>query len=134
MGSIQVPEEVNGSPRSCLIQKTQINDNDAGGRKYANFTRKFGLLEKLRHLNAVTYRQLIHLAKDFQAKGPLYGYLHDTFYISDSYTEPIAQNTVQAAQILETICKTGTIKFDLNPESYLVNQNVEETQVNCVNP
>jgi hypothetical protein len=134
MGSIQVPEEVKGSPRFYLIQKTQINDNDAGGRKYANFTRKFGLLEKLRHLNAVTYRQLIHLAKDFQAKGPLYGYLRDTFYISDTYTEPIAQNTIQAAQILETICKTGTIKFDLNPESYLVTQKVEETHVDCVDP
>ena len=134
MASIQVPEEVKGGSRHLLIQKTQINDNDAGGRKYANFTKQFGLLGKLRHLSAVTYRQLIHLAKDFQVKGPMYSYLHEAFYLSDFYTDLIAQNTIQASQILQATCKTGTLKFDLNPESYFLTQKVEDTQVDCANP
>ena len=68
MGSIAVPDEVKSRGKYYLIQKTQINDNDAAGRAYANFTKKFGLLGKLRHMNAVTYRQLVRLAKDYQAK------------------------------------------------------------------
>jgi hypothetical protein len=133
IGSIQVPGEVKSSSKRYLIQKSQINDNDAGGRRYPNFTKKFGLLEKLRHLNAVTYRQLIHLAKDFEAKGPSYKYLRDTFYISDSNADMIAQNAIQAAQILRNTCKAGTMKFDLNPETYLGTQKVEEVQVDCEN-
>jgi len=134
MESIQVPEEVKNNSKYFLIQKTQLNDNDAGGRKYTNFTKKFSLLEKIRHLNVVTYRQLIHLANDFQAKGELYNYLRDTFYISNSYTDTIAQNTIQAAQILKGICKSGAMKFDLDPETYLVTHKVEQLQVDCENP
>lgn len=134
MGSIQVPDEVKNSATRTLIQKTQINDNDAGGRKYSNFTKRFGLLEKIRHLNATTYRQLIHLAKDFDAKGPSYSYLRDSFYISASNADMIGQNTIQAAQILKSTCKAGTMNFDLNPETYLGTQKVEGVQVDCENP
>ena len=134
MASIQVPDDVKNSSKRYLIQKTQINDNDAGGRKYSNFTKRFGLLEKIRHLNAVIYRQLIHLAKDFEAKGPSYRYLRDTFYISGSNADMIGQNAIQAAQILKSTCKAGMMKFDLRPETYLGTQKVEEVQVDCENP
>jgi hypothetical protein len=117
-----------------LIQKTQLNDNDAGARRYTNFTKKFGLLDRLRHLNATTYRQLLRLARDFQAKGPLYGYLHNTFDISDSCTDLISQNAIQAAQILRTTCKSGTMRFDLDPEAYLRTQTVTEVKLDCDNP
>src|SRR5262249_4838099 len=83
MSSIGAPPEVKNSPKSFLIQKIQINDNDAGGRRYTNFTKKFGLLEKLHHLNPITYRQLIRLANDFQAKGSLYRYFSSTFNLPD---------------------------------------------------
>jgi hypothetical protein len=134
INSIQPPDEVKKSGRRYLIQKTQLNDNDAGGRRYANFTQKFGLLARLRHLNPVTYRQLGRLAKDFEAKGTFYRYLHDTFYISDSNVELIRQNAIQAAQILQGACKDGTMKFDLSPEAYLVKQQIEQAQVDCENP
>ena len=134
MDSIQQPDEVKQSVRRYLIQKTQFNDNDAGGRRYANFTQKFGLLTKLRHLNPVTYRQTIRLAKDFEVKGPVYRYLHDTFYMSDANAELIRQNAIQAAQILQSTCKAGTMKFDLTPEAYLVKQQIQQAQVDCENP
>jgi len=134
MSSIQAPDEVQGSAKRYLIQKTQLNDNDAGGRRYTNFTQKFGLLTKVRHLNAITYRQLIHLTKDFASKGPFYKYVQDTFYISEANVNLISQNAIQAAQILQSICKAGTMKFDLNPEEYLVKQKVEQVQVDCDNP
>ncbi len=134
MTSIPAPEESKESSKAFLIQKTQINDNDAGGRRYANFTKKFSLLEKLHHLNPVTYRQLVHLASDFQAKGPLYNYLRETFYLSDGNSALIVQNTTQAAKILQDACKAGTMKFDLDPESYLLNQKADEPRVDCTNP
>jgi hypothetical protein len=134
MGSIAVPDEVKSRGKYYLIQKTQINDNDAAGRAYANFTKKFGLLEKLRHMNSVTYRQLIRVAKDYQAKGRLYNYLNDTFYMPPTYTNLIIQNSIQAAQIVQSACKAGTMRFDLNAETYLTTQKVEDVHVDCDNP
>lgn len=117
-----------------MIQKTHINDNDAGGRRYTNFTKQFALLEKLAHIKVITYRQLIHLAKDFQAKGPLYDYLHSTFDLNDYYTELIAQNTIQAATVLQSTCNAGKLRFDLDPEMFVTRGKVEETRVDCLNP
>jgi hypothetical protein len=134
MGSIAVPDEIRNIGKYYLIQKTQINDNDAAGRQYANFIKKFGLLETIRHLNVVTYRQLIRLAKDYRAKGPLYSYLNDTFYMPPAYTSVIVQNTIKAAQILESPCKAGTMRFDLNAERYLMNHEAEDVRVDCENP
>ena len=134
MNSVETPPEVKNSPRSFLIQKTQINDNDAGGRRYTSFTKQFGLLEKLHHLNAVTYRQLLHLANDFQVKGPLYRYLQDTFDLHDAYTVAIAQNVIQAALILKKTCTDGGLKFDLAPDSYLAAVQVPALKVDCEAP
>jgi hypothetical protein len=62
------------------IKRTHLNDNDAGGRvEYANFAKSTGMLEKLRHFPAGTYRQLMALDADLQAEGPLHAYLHDSF-------------------------------------------------------
>src|SRR5215469_2150223 len=125
MNSVEMPTDIRSSPKSFLIQKIQINDNDAGGRRYTNFTRNFGLLEKVHHLNPVTYGQLIRLANDFQVKGPLYKHFQDTFDLADAYNAAIAQNVIQAALILKNICKSGSLKFDLSPESYLATGQVQ---------
>lgn len=135
IASIKMPDDLKKSTKVYLIQKTHINDNDAGGRRYTNFTKKFDLLEKLEHMKAIiTYRQLIQLSKDFQAKGPLYNYLRNTFYLNDDYTELIAQNTIQAANILQSACKGGKLRFDLDPERLLTTGKVEEIPVDCLNP
>jgi hypothetical protein len=85
-------------------------------------------------MNAVTYRQLICLAKDYRAKGPLYNYLNDTFYMRPAYINLIIQNSIQAAQIVQSACKAGTMSFDLNAETYLATQKVEDVHVDCDNP
>ncbi len=131
MSSVETPAEVKDSPRSFLIQKTQINDNDAGGRKYTSFTKQFGLLEKLHHFNATTYRQLLRLADDFQVNGPLYGYLRDTFDLHGAYTVAIVQNVIQAALILKRTCASGGLKFDLAPDTYLAAAQVPSPSVDC---
>ena len=132
--SIEAPAEAKASSKSFLIQKTQVNDNDAGGRRYTNFTKKFGLLEKVRHMNAVTYRQLIRLAGDFKSKGPLYKYFQETFNLNDAYASAIAQNVIQAAVILKATCKSGSMKFDLSPEAYLTTGQVDAFTLDCDAP
>jgi len=134
MDSIGAPPEVKNGAKSFLIEKIHINDNDAGGRRYTNFTRKFGLLEKVRHVNPITYRQLIRLANDFQVKGPLYKHFSETFNMPDAYIAAIAQNATQAALVLKTTCKSGSMNFDLDPESYLTRGQVEAISVDCDNP
>jgi len=134
MDNIQLPDDIRSTSRRFLLQKSQMNDNDAGGRRYTNFTKRFGLLEKQRHMSAMTYRQLLRLARDFQAKGPLYGYLRDTFNLSGAYVDGIAQNTFQASEILKTTCKSGGMKFDLDPDTYIATGKVQESRLDCENP
>jgi hypothetical protein len=131
MASVAMPDEVKSSAKHVLIQKTQIGDNDAGGRHYANFTKNFGLLPKLHHMNATTYQQLMRLASDFQSKGPLYNYLQTTFYLSPNYVANIAQNTIDAANILRTTCKAGTMRFDLDAEGYIATGAAKEEPLQC---
>src|ERR1700722_8027723 len=134
MASVETPPEVKNSAKSFLIQKIRINDNDAGGRRYTNFTKNFGLLEKLHHLNPVTYAQLIRLANDFQVKGPIYKYFQGTFNLPDAYGAAIAQNVIQAAVVLKNTCKSGNMKFDLSPKSYLATGQVQAVSVDCEAP
>jgi hypothetical protein len=131
---IPLPDDLKQTSRHFLLQKTQANDNDAGARRYSNFTKKFGLLAKERHASSVTYRQLLRLSNDFQAKGPLYTYLSNTYDLSAAYLEGIAQNTIQAAAIMNGTCKSGSIKFDLDPDAYLTTGKAQETRVDCENP
>lgn len=134
MGTLQPPDDVKQSSKYYLLQKTKLNDNDAGGRRYTNFTKKFGLLEDLRHLSAVSYRQLLRLARDFESKGALYAYLRDSFDLPAAYTDNIAQNTIQAAAILKASCKSGSLKLDLDPEAYLATGKADEARLDCENP
>ena len=61
------------------VRRTQLNDNDAGGRiPYANLTKNTRMLEKIRHYNADTYRRLLKLDADVAAHGELYRYVRDS--------------------------------------------------------
>jgi hypothetical protein len=101
------------------LRRTQLNDNDAGGRlPYANFTKKTGMLEKIRHYSADTYRRLIALDKDLAAQGPIYQYLRDTFPLSERQRNQIVVNTGLAAGILRDSCRAGRLRFDLDPEEF----------------
>ena len=134
MNSVETPTEMTNSSRSFLIEKIYINDSDAGGRKYTNFTKRSGLLENLHHLNAITYRQLTWLADDFGLRGPLYRYLRDTFGLPDRYVAEIAQNVIQAGQTLKKTCTAGGLRFDLEPDTYVSTTQVQSVRVDCEAP
>ncbi len=120
------------SSNPIRLKRSQLNDNDAGGRKsYANFTKKAGWLEKFRHINGDTYQRLITLAKDFKSKGKRYQYLSQTFGLTDSQLKQTVDNTLLAASILENSCKTGKLKLDLDAEYYFLHGEGAEIKQSC---
>ena len=121
IGSQTPPPEI--APfKPVLIQRTCINDNDAGGRvPYTNFAKKTGMLQKLRHFSKKTYKKLVALDKDLQSKGPIYQYIQANFVLGARQQRQITKNTRLALDILKDTNELGKLKFDLDkPSSYLL--------------
>jgi hypothetical protein len=119
----------------AYIRRTELGDNDAGLRlTYTNYTKRTGMLESLRHYRAETYRRLIALERDFAAKGPLYEYVSTTFGLSDREFAQVVENTAQAAAILRASCKAGRLRFDVEPEEFLLTGKVVERRLDCEEP
>lgn len=128
------PDEIaRRSPR--LLKRTELGDNDAGVRtSYLNYTRRTGMLEKLRHYSAVTYAQLMALDSDFAAQGPLWTYTRTTFGLSDAEFRRVVANTREAAAVLRASCRAGRLRFDLDPEAYLLDGATRERRLDCDSP
>jgi hypothetical protein len=130
----QLPDKLTGE-HAIRIRRSQLNDNDAGGRvPYANYTKKTRMLEKIHHYSADTYRRLLRLAADFESRGELYDYVRDSFGLSQSQFEQVVNNTRLAAGILRDSCRAGKLRFDLDPGALLLTSKVEELQLDCDQP
>ncbi len=113
MDKVKYPKDVNGSP-TFLVQRTRINDNDAGAKvEYTNFTKSTKMLDGIRHLSRDTYDKLLALDADFQAQGPLYQYLSANFTLSPQQIAKIVKNTNEAAAIVKATADAGKMQFDL---------------------
>ena len=127
----QPPNEI-AAFKPVRLMRTQLNDNDAGGKlSYANFTKKTQMLEKFRHYNVDTYKRLLALNKDFSNQGKLYDYVRTTFGLTTLQLEQIVKNTSQATAILRNSCRQGKLRFDLDPEAYYLTGKVTEQKVDC---
>jgi hypothetical protein len=114
-----------------MVQKTQLNDNDAGGRLYANFTKITKMLPKLRHMGADTYKKLLALNDDFQKQGELYKYFAGNFNLGPTELKQLLTLTNEATGILKSTCKAGQMRFDLYPpDAFLTGKAVAQT-VDC---
>jgi hypothetical protein len=117
------------------LRRTELGDNDAGIRRsYLNYSKRTGMLEKMRHFRADTYRRLLALEADFAASGPLRRYLETSFGLSAGEFEQILANTVSAAAILRANCKAGRLRFDVEPTEFLLQDQVTERRVDCEQP
>lgn len=117
---------------AMLIRRTNLNDNDAGGRvAYANFAKATQMLEKMRHFDAGVYHRLISLAADLQSSGPVYQWLQGSLGLSDRQVKQVVDNTALAASILRDICQRGELVFDLNPKHFFETGDVTPEQVAC---
>jgi hypothetical protein len=130
----QLPEAI-ADQHAIRLRRSQLNDNDAGGRiPYANYTKKTRMLENIRHYNADTYRRLQRLAADFEARGELYAYVRDSFGLSKAQLEQAVKNTRLAAGILRDSCRAGRLRFDLDPAAFLLSGKAEQQQLDCDKP
>ena len=101
---------------------------------YANYTKKTGMLEKIRHYSADTYRRLLRLAADFESGGKLHDYVRDSFGLSRAQFEQVVNNTRLAAGILHDSCRADKLRFDLDPAALLLTGKVEQQQIDCDRP
>lgn len=117
---------------ALLIRRTNLNDNDAGGRvQYANFAKSTGMLEKLRHMNGDTYRKLLALNGDLQGAGPILAWLQSSVGLSKAEVAQIVRNTSLAAGILQESCASGKMQFDLQPRVFFETGKAKPESVNC---
>jgi hypothetical protein len=118
-----------------LLKRTELADNDAGVRlSYANYTQRTGMLERIRHYPAHTYRQLMALAADFAALGPLHAQVRSSFGLSEREFERVASNVKSAAAVLRDSCRAGRLRFDLDPEAFFRDGRAAEAAVDCGAP
>jgi hypothetical protein len=114
------------------LKRTLLNDNDAGGHlSYVNYTKRTGMLEKIRHYNPDIYRQLLKLDTDFMRKGSLYNYVATTFGLSERQLKMVVDNTHSAAKILKDSCRKGRLRFDLDLAEFLLHQDIQPKKVAC---
>ncbi len=114
-------------PTALRLKRTHLNDNDAGGKpRYANYTKRTGMLERIRHYPSDTYRRLMALADDFRGEGPLYRYFADYFGLSERELAQAVNNTLLAAGILADACRRGALRFDLDPEGFLLGRELPD--------
>lgn len=117
---------------AILMRRTNLNDNDAGGRvQYANFAKSTGMLEKLRHMNGGTYRKLVALNSDLQSGGPIFQWLEESFGLGDREVMQVVKNTALATNILRQSCEKGKLIFDLEPKQFFETGNVAPKMVPC---
>lgn len=115
-----------------VVQKTMIEDNDAGGREYYNdFYRELGFLQSLRHISYKTYLKLNQLAADVKAQGNTYGMMKKNFRLNAAQFQQLIQNISEASSTLNSLCAKGLLKFDLDHEQYMKTGKVINTQRAC---
>ncbi|WP_171124270.1 MULTISPECIES: hypothetical protein [unclassified Ruegeria] len=120
---------------ALLIRRSNLNDNDAGGRvEYANFAKSTQMLEKIRHFSPSTYRRLVALNNDLQSQGPVYGWLSQSFGLSDSQIAQVVKNTALATSILQDNCSNSELMFDLDPIAFFLRNDTEVEAVDCYDP
>ena len=125
-GDGSVPE---GADR---LRRTNLNDNDAGGRvAYANFAKSTEMLQKLRHFDGGVYEQLLRLNADLQTQGEIYSWLSSSLGLADAEVSQFVKNTALAAGILQQTCREGKMRFDLNPVRFLETGDAGEDDVEC---
>lgn len=126
------PDDGSVPPESILLRRTNLNDNDAGGRvQYANFAKSTQMLEKIRHMNAGTYRKLIALNADLQGGGPIYQWLAASFGLGGQEIAQVVTNTGVAAGILRDSCDADRLIFDLEPKQFFETGRVEPSEIAC---
>lgn len=133
MSTIKAPAAIaNFKPE--LVQRTCLNDNDAGGRvPYVNYAKRTGMLQKIRHISSQTYQQLLSLNRDLQDSGEIFHYIKANFVLDAGQVNQIVKNTKLATDILQDTCSIGKLQFDLDaPKEFFLSKKVKLENIACI--
>lgn len=124
--------EIEFGSHGILVQRTQLVDNDAGGRVgYANFTKRTKMLDKLRHIHPKLYQQLKNLSADLSSEGAIYHQLSSNFGLDQKQMRQIVKNTEDAFQTLKDLCLSEKLRFDLPSTQQMFAGEWENLTVAC---
>ena len=117
------------------LQKIMLGDNNTENLDQNNNPmRKFRILENLRHFNSDYYKEIQVIASDFRNKGTFFHFLettHNLHHPRISFIE-YTSNFIDAAKILKNSCIQGTLHFDLDLKTFMINKgNFVEEKVDC---
>lgn len=125
-----------------LIQKTFLNDNDAGARdyrgspgatigRYTSFPDSAKWVDGMKHFSAKLYERLMTLNSDLQSEGPIYLWAKAQLGMNDKSLQMIVDNTKELTDELKALC--STMKFDLDQVGSVLKEGFvpEETAVDC---
>lgn len=132
-GQTHIPadEQLRINAGEVLVREIILKDNDCGVSK-ENKMRRLGILERVRHMNAKSYRQALKLAAVINTEQGL-NYLRTELRLplniinGDTTVTGIKSNILKAAKIIKANCENGTLKLDLNLEKLLADPNYRES-------
>lgn len=121
--------------RPLRFWRSWIRDNDAVGLARGDEAAQPGaVLAGVRHLHADTFRRLLALDRDLRSGGPLRDWLAGGFGLSEAQLAAIARRARIAAGQLGAVCRDRTLRFDLDPDGFVVAGRVEARAVHCPDP
>lgn len=127
-----VPGDGTVPEHALPIGRLVLNDNDAAAKlEYQNDALQSGMIARLRHFDPATYGRLQALAADVAAEGPAWDWLTDSAGITWNEAAKIRQNIIFAAETLAQSCELGLLRFDLDPDAYLLGIAARVPEVVC---
>jgi hypothetical protein len=121
--------------RPLSLRRSWLRDNHALGlARGGDVTPPGDTLAQLRHLHLDTFRRLLAFDRELRSGGPLRDWLAEGFGLSDAQVAGIARRAQTAAGHLAAACRAGGLRFDLDPEGFLVEKKVEPRAMNCPDP
>ena len=116
----------------AVVQKTTLEDNDAGGRiYYLTFYRQAQILEKINHLNPQTYSNLLRLARSMKNQDSTFKHYQSQFVLDADQFNQLRRNILDAASIMQKKCEKGELKLDLDYKLYLEKGQLPKAAVSC---
>lgn len=131
MGQIPVPAELS-SYQPTLVQRTNLNDNDAGGLvRYANWAKesKADWLSGQKHYSKKLFENLMALNEDLQSGGPIKLWLETQLNLGASEVRQVVRNTQLAVQNILPRCEQ--LMFDLDDVDSFLTEGFRSEAVDC---
>lgn len=127
---IPADEQLRINAGEVLVREIILKDNDCGVSK-ENKMRSLGILERVRHMSAKSYRQTLKLAAFVSTEQGI-NYLRTELRLplkiinGDTTVAGIKGNIITAAKILKANCASGKLRLDLSLKKLLADPNYRE--------